>query len=99
MTNKSLAGIAVFMVVTGLVAVSNRAAPSPTAPASVSQQSPPALVVFKDPLTGLSTSDVRDARGHLVQFTTASELVWTADGTHLPGHYVSGPGYQPVGNI
>src|SRR5207249_2277927 len=28
----------------------------------------------------------------VVQFTTAGELVWTADGTHLPGHFAVGPG-------
>lgn len=41
--------------------------------------------MFKDPVTGLSTPDVRDARGHIVQFTTANELIWI-DGTHIPGH-------------
>jgi carboxypeptidase family protein len=55
-------------------------------------------VVFKDPLTGLSTSDVRDAQGHVVQFTTANELIWI-DGTHLSGHQVDGPGHQLQGNV
>jgi Carboxypeptidase regulatory-like domain len=81
--------------------------PTPSAPSSV-QQPPPAvqqpanpnqLIVFKDPLTGLSTSDVRDAQEHIVQFTMASELVWTADGRHLPGHSVQGPGYQSLSNV
>jgi hypothetical protein len=94
MTNKSLAGIAVFLVANGLVGCSNPTAPAPSAPSapsSVSQPNPGALVVFKDPLTGLSTSDVRDARGHVVQFTTANELIWI-DGTHLSGHQVDGHG-------
>jgi len=60
---------------------------------------PNQLIVFKDPLTGLSASDVRDAQDHIVQFTTVSELVWTADGTHLPGHSVQGPGYQSSSNV
>jgi hypothetical protein len=65
----------------------------PSAP-SVVRQPVIATIVFKDPLTGLSTSDVRDAQNDVVQFNTAGELVWTADGTHLAGHYVQGPGYQ-----
>ena len=94
MTNKTLAGIAVFMVANGLVSCSNPTAPTrsaPSAPPSVSQPNPGALVVFKDPLTGLSTSDVRDAQDHVVQFTTANDLIWI-DGTHLPGHQVDGHG-------
>ena len=108
MTTKSLAGIAALMVAVGLVACSNPAAPSPSAPAppapapsappGASPPKPGALVAFKDPLTGLSTSDVRDAQDHIVQFTTAGELVWTADGTRLPGHSVEGPGYQSSSN-
>src|SRR4029079_14118990 len=98
MTNQSFAGIAVLIVANGLVGCSNPAAlpapSSPSAPSAVSQPNPGSLVVFKDPLTGVSTSDVRDAHGHIVQFTTAHELIWI-DGTHLPGHQVddgrSGP--------
>ena len=51
------------------------------------------LVVFKDPLTGVSTSDVRDGQDHVVQFTNANELIWI-DGAHLPGHWVDGPGHR-----
>ena len=78
---------------------SNPAAPAPSAPSAVSQPKPSALVVYKDPLTGLSTSDVRDAQDHIVQFTTSGELVWTADGTHLPGHIAEGPGYPSSSNF
>ena len=52
---------------------------------------PNQLIAFKDPLTGLFISDVRDAQDHVVQFTTAGELVWT-DGTHLSDHSAQGPG-------
>jgi hypothetical protein len=73
---------------------------TPIAPTVFQQPvNPNRLIVFKDPLTGRSTSDVRDAQDHIVQFTTAGELVWTADGTHLPGHFVSGPGYQASYNV
>src|SRR5262245_54529105 len=104
MTPKSLAGIAVLMVANGLVGCSNPAAPTPpapsapSAPSGVSQPTPPTLVVFTDPLTGLSTSDVRDARGHIVQFTTANELIWI-DGTHVSGHQAGGPGRPFQGNV
>jgi hypothetical protein len=90
MTSKSLAGI-VLVLANGLVACSNPTAPAPPAPSGVSQPVPPSVVVFTDPLTGLSTSDVRDARGHVVQFTSANELIWI-DGTHLSGHQVDGHG-------
>jgi len=93
----SLAGIAVLFVAGGLVGCSDptvRAPAAPSAPSAVAQPNAGALVVFKDPLTGLSTSNVRDAQDHIVQFTTAGELVWAADGTRLLGHAASGPGYH-----
>jgi hypothetical protein len=98
MTNKSLAGIAVLIAANGLVACSNPSAGAPSSPSTASQPNPCALVVFKDPLTGLSTSDVRDAQDHVVRFTNTNELVWI-DGTHLPGHAVDGPGHRFQGNV
>jgi hypothetical protein len=101
MSCTSLAGIAVLVAATGLVACGNPAAPAPatpSAPPGVSLPDTNALVVFMDPLTGLSTSDVRDAHGHVVQFTTANELVWI-DGSHLAGHQVDGPGHRLQGNV
>ena len=57
-------------------------APSP-APAS------PILRVFSD-ASGFSTSDLRDADDQIVQINSANELIWTADGTRLPGYRVAG---------
>ena len=71
---------------------------APSAPSEVPPQPRNALVVFTDPLTGLSTSDVRDAHDHVVQFTTANELVWI-DGSRLPGHQVDGPGHRMNGSV
>jgi len=89
MTTKSLAGI-VLLAANGLVGCGSPVVPTPpsapSAPSGV-PQTPATLVMFKDPVTGLSTPDVRDARGHIVQFTTANELIWI-DGTHIPGHQV-----------
>src|SRR5262245_63613710 len=97
MTIKSLATIAVLVLPNVSVGCSAPVAPSaPPAPSSASQSKPPAntpaLIVFKDPLTGLSTSDVRDAQGRIVQFATDDQLVWI-DGTHISGHSASGPGH------
>jgi hypothetical protein len=64
-----------------------------------SSVSPSQLIVFTDPLTGLSTSDVRDAHDRVVQFTTGGDVVWTVDGTHFPNHPVQGPGHSLFGNI
>jgi hypothetical protein len=100
MTIRSHAAIAVLLVATGLAGCSNPrgAASPPSAPSAVSQPNVGALVVFTDPVTGLSTSGVHDAQGHVVQFTTANELIWF-DGTHLPGHQVDGPGHRMTGNV
>ena len=96
MTTRSLAGIAIVMIATGLVGCSKSTVP--LAPTAVSPPQPAALVVFRDPLSGLSTSDVRDAQGHIVQFTIAGELVWI-DGTHLSTHWAGGPGAPYTGNV
>ena len=96
MTNGLRARIAVLIAVIGLGACDNPSArpPSaPSAPPAVSQPKPSALVVFTDPLTGFSTSDVRDAHDRVVQFTTAHELIWI-DGTRLSRHDADGPGYR-----
>ena len=96
MTNKSFVGITILFVATGVVGCSSPTAPAlsaPPAPSDVSPPNPGPLVVFKDPLTGVTTSDVRDAHGHVVQFTDGNELIWI-DGTHFPGHEVDGPGHR-----
>ena len=49
-----------------------------------------ALQVFVDAASGFSTSDVRDAQEQIVQFNTAGELIWTADGTRFAGYSVGG---------
>jgi hypothetical protein len=48
------------------------------------------LIVFSDTASGFSTSDLRDAQEQIVQFNTAAELIWTADGTRLPGFRLEG---------
>ena len=93
----AIALCALSLVVTSCAARDTASAPTaPSAP--VSPTTPSTLVVFTDPLTGLSTSDVRDARDHIVQFTTANELLWI-DGTRVPGHQVGGPGHPMTGNV
>jgi hypothetical protein len=100
MTVRSFVATATLLVAIGLGGCSNRgAAPSaPSAAPAASQPNAGAPVVFTDPVTGLSTSAVRDAQGHVVQFTTANELIWI-DGTRLPGHQAEGPGHRVSGNV
>jgi hypothetical protein len=62
----------------------------PSAPSPVLQPAPIELVVFTDPASGFSTSDVRDVQEQIVRFNTAAELIWTIDGTRFPGHPVNG---------
>ena len=51
--------------------------PVPSSPAASSS-----LVAFRESTSGFSTTDLRDAQGHIIQFNTANELIWTADSTH-----------------
>jgi hypothetical protein len=104
MTHRTRTVIALLLLIQGFVGCGQSGpSPMPAAPSPAVQPLPqPAanqLVVFRDPLTGLSTSDVRDAQDDIVQFTTANELIWAANGTRLPGHYVEGPGYRVPGNV
>ena len=46
------------------------------------------LIVFTEPGTRFSTSEVRDVQEQVLQLNTANELIWTADGTRLPGYQV-----------
>jgi hypothetical protein len=46
--------------------------------------------VFTERASGFSTTDLHDAAEQMVQFSTAGELIWTADGTRLSGYGVQG---------
>src|SRR5215212_3747722 len=46
------------------------------------------LFLFRESSSGFSTTDLRDAQGQIVQISTSNELVWTADGSRLPGFEV-----------
>lgn len=73
------------------------------APSSVAQSvpgpTPIRLVAFTDPASGFSTADVRDVQEQIVQFNTAAELIWTADGTRLPGYRVIANFFIPADGI
>jgi carboxypeptidase family protein len=64
---------------------------APSSPLPPPPSSPPAvtIVVFTEPGSGFSTSDLRDAQDQIIRFNTAGELIWTADGTRLPGYRIS----------
>lgn len=47
---------------------------------------PAPLVVFSQ--AGFSTTDLRDAQDQILQLNTAGELIWTVDGTRIPGYAV-----------
>ena len=67
---------------------------SPVVPSESRPPAPapaPRLAVFVDDMTGFQTSDLRDAQNQVVQFNSRDELIWTADGTHLPGYHVWSP--------
>ena len=47
-------------------------------------------MVFRDPASTFTTSDVRDQQDQIVQFNTAEELIWTATGARFSGYRVMG---------
>jgi len=64
---------------------------SPTAPASSRPAPSPdaaRLMVFTERGTGFSTTDLYDASDHVLQIDSAGALIWTADGTRMPGYRV-----------
>lgn len=89
MAFKTLAGLALLVIaLVGCDASGpDRApvAPSPPAPPSAT----PTLRAFVESSSGFSTTDVRDADDQVIQVSAANELIWTADGTRLPGYSVT----------
>jgi hypothetical protein len=61
---------------------------TPTGPSPAPQ--PAGLVMFTEQASGFSTSELRDAQEQIVQFNTRNELIWAADGRHLPGYRAHG---------
>ena len=83
MTNKIAMGTVFLVLAHGLSGCSGSRS-SPSSPSAVLQPPPPpvpSLIVFTDKASGFSTPDLRDAQEQIVQFNTAAELIWTADGT------------------
>jgi hypothetical protein len=76
------------MVVAGLFGCGS----SPTAPPPPPPPAPePRIVVFSDPASSFSTSDVRDVQDQILHFDSAnSALIWAADGRSFSGYPVSG---------
>jgi len=64
---------------------------APSAPSAVitPQSDAGSLVVFKEPATGFSTTDLRDAHDRIIQMTNGGDLIWTPDGTHIPSYEIS----------
>lgn len=86
------AGFVLLVLAHGLVSCNGSefpAAPS-SVPQSVPGPTPIRLVVFTDPASGFSTSDVRDVHEQIVRFNTANDLIWTADDSRFPGYPVRG---------
>ena len=91
-------GIVLLVLAQGLAACGGSGSPAaPSAPSPVAQPTTIQLVVFTDPASGFSTSDVRDVQEQIVRFNTATELIWTADegrfrGYSANGNKIRGPG-------
>jgi hypothetical protein len=91
MTPKLSATLVMVLVLAGCNDPYVPTGPSSPEPTGTPPSNPPAastLHQFTESETGFSTTDLRDAQDEIVQFTTANELVWAADGTRLPGFSV-----------
>ena len=61
----------------------------PSNPSAASTPTPKSgLTVFTDGATGFSTTDLHDAKDQILQLDSNGELIWTADGTRLPGYHL-----------
>jgi len=92
MTNRRGTAMVLLIFALGIAGCDRSDSPVPLAPSTVVPTPQPLLsdrlVVFTEPTSGFSTSDVRDVHEQIVQFSGARELIWTADGTRLPGYTV-----------
>ena len=106
MTNRTQSGVFALVFAMGLTGCEGTSPVSPTPSAPTAPSSPtaplpstvsatPTLIVFTEPGTGFSTTEIRDVHEQVLQLNTAHELIWTADGTRLPGYRVE-RGYQGV---
>ncbi|MEO5742443.1 MAG: carboxypeptidase-like regulatory domain-containing protein [Vicinamibacterales bacterium] len=103
MTNRTQSGFLALVFAMGLTgcegaspvsptpSASREPTPSfPTAPLPSPVSATPTLIMFTEPGTGFSTSEVRDVQEQVLQLNTANELIWAADGTRLQGFRVEG---------
>jgi hypothetical protein len=107
MPNRTQWGFLASVFAMGLTGCESASPVSPT-PASPTQSSvtapsptTPTAIVFTEPGTGFSTSEVRDVQEQVLQLNTANELIWAADGTRLPGYRaeINSRASYIVGNI
>ena len=92
--------LALVLLVSGCRA-SDRHITAPRPLRSVSAVPPPpspvVVRVFTDTTTGFSTSDVSDADEQIVQFNTAGEVIWAADGRVFRGLGANGQSMEREG--
>ena len=80
---RTFSSVIVVAVVCAVSACRQNALTAPSLPTSGSAPGAPVPVtirVFEDPLTGLSTADVREADDQIVRLNSAGELIWMGDG-------------------
>lgn len=90
--NKDLLAIALLSLTVVSCAGSSLTVPSDVPPQNPAN--PETLVVFQEP-GGFSTTDLRDAKDRIIHLTTGGHLIWTADGTRLPGYGVTSDYWGP----
>jgi hypothetical protein len=96
MISRAHAGLLVRVLATTLGGCERgrSAAPRTSSPAPV--PATPTLIAFAEPDSGFSTSELHDVQEQVLQLNTANELIWTVDGTRLPGYRVDRSAYSGI---
>jgi hypothetical protein len=87
-TRVALLSIVLALAHTGCTESPNRSPLAPVPPVQPPGAPPSAtfLVPFTDIASGFSTTDVHDVQEQVIQFNSAGELIWTQDGSRIPGY-------------
>ena len=78
--------ILLLALLPALTACGESSSVAPSQPPPVQVPAAPTLFEFIDDATGFKTFDLRDAQNQIVQVNSNRELIWTVDGTRLPGY-------------
>ena len=86
--------ILLLALLPALTACGESSPAAPSQPPPVQVRVAPTPFEFIEDGTGFRTFDLRDAQNQIVQVNSNGELIWTADGTRLPGYRATSHQFQ-----